>query len=290
MVMMKDVESIYQRHDECVKGWRYIYIAFVGTLSSGLSMVLILIIKQIDGLIRRRRRRCFLTQTKLCSLSGRLPMRHLLNILIAQIFVWRIAGVCNPRMLEHLFRGQPSFGVLHQQLANEILGVLGDIVPKRRGKRILSFLDQMVQVLHVIAGIEEWREAAQQRIDNDAQRPHIGRGVVFQRRQHFGSGIVRGTARRLTPTIAAIAGQSKVDDFDLGVLRLGQIHEIVRLQVAMHVSHRVHVAHSRRHLLYHVDRRLLAELFVLHHPLKHVAAVAEFHHHIDALLSVTPIA
>ncbi len=80
-------------------------------------------------------------------------------------------------------------GVLHQQMADQILCVLRHILPAGIVKVVLHLHDLLEQRRSVV-GVKR-RVAAQQNVDDHTHRPHIDRVIVILVGQHLRKSAVR---------------------------------------------------------------------------------------------------
>mmetsp|Transcript_55836 Transcript_55836/g.92972 ORF Transcript_55836/g.92972 Transcript_55836/m.92972 type:complete len:209 (+) Transcript_55836:253-879(+) len=183
-------------------------------------------------------------------------MLHLLHIHFAEVHVLDIGRRIDPFMRHHLLCAQTLLHVQRQQLLDEVFGGLAHIVPVRRREAILSEFDEFIQSFLVALRVEEGRKPAQQHVDNDAQTPHVRLAIVRLAAQHFGRHIMRSATRRRQWPMRGVARQPKIDNHDVGGGVLGQIHEVVRLQIAMNEVLGVHILDTRQHLIGQHQHRL----------------------------------
>ena len=72
-----------------------------------------------------------------------LEQANAVRVVLTEVLTSRDAAG-DPRVLQHLFRGEPRLGVDVKQAADELDGCGGDLVPVRRGKGVAARLDAVV--------------------------------------------------------------------------------------------------------------------------------------------------
>ena len=135
-------------------------------------------------------------------------------------------------------------------LAYQRLGAVAHRPPGRLvtvdglGERVRALTDQVEHLLVVVT--VEGREAAQQDVEDDAERPHVDSVAVRRTRrllglvggvpgQDLGRGVVGRAAQPSQRLLGrAVPSVAKVDQLDRGIVGAPVEDEIVGLEVAMH--------------------------------------------------------
>lgn len=94
------------------------------------------------------------------------------------------------RFKAHL-TSSPIIRIRLQQMPNKVLRILAHFAPilsMKHHLRTAAFLNQIIEVFAA-----ERRVTAEQRVGDDAQRPHVDRFAVAFLKHHFGGGVAEGT-------------------------------------------------------------------------------------------------
>mmetsp|Transcript_57021 Transcript_57021/g.133792 ORF Transcript_57021/g.133792 Transcript_57021/m.133792 type:complete len:297 (-) Transcript_57021:149-1039(-) len=179
-----------------------------------------------------------------------------------------LARVRDPRVVQALLRRVPLRGVHDQDLGDDVLGALRDLVPVRRGERVLALADLLEQ--HRRRVVVEGREPAQHDVEHHAQRPEIDLGPVAigegkVRVEHLRSHVARSAAGGLHHgRLRNELGEPEISHLNCVVIRgvgvVGCIQKVLRLEIAMGDADVVEVVHRVEHISSHSSRILLREM------------------------------
>ena len=91
----------------------------------------------------------------------KLPLDIVLShVLLSPVqFVFQVLVAADPRMSQDLIRGEPLGRVEYKDILNQGLGLVGDVIPKRRRKLVVTSLDHLKELLVVL--LVERRKPAQ---------------------------------------------------------------------------------------------------------------------------------
>lgn len=97
---------------------------------------------------------------------------------IARI-VHDVAG--QPRMVQYVLAGEPQLRIGLQHVDDQIAHTVADVVPVRSGEVKVPVQYRIEQLLLLIVGRNEWWEAAQQNVEDNASGPNINLEEVKQK-------------------------------------------------------------------------------------------------------------
>lgn len=127
-----------------------------------------------------------------------------------------------PRMLQRLFRRESLLGILHEELANQLHGLLADLVPDGPIKLVIAlhnvFLDGNV------VSASERQISAEQSVRHDAERPDVARLIVgIFLAEHLGCHEADGAAVSAQVDFLALLRMlrhAKVNEFDAQIVEV----------------------------------------------------------------------
>ena len=118
-----------------------------------------------------------------------------------------------------------------QQAEDKVLGVLADVLPVplvEDDRAVGAFLDEILQCLGT-----EGRVAAEQRVGDDAQGPHVDGLAVAALQHDLGGGVAEGAGHGGEDLVLAVEhlGDAKVGEDQVGVVVLCQVEQVLGLEV-----------------------------------------------------------
>mmetsp|Transcript_29517 Transcript_29517/g.87593 ORF Transcript_29517/g.87593 Transcript_29517/m.87593 type:complete len:334 (+) Transcript_29517:500-1501(+) len=180
--------------------------------------------------------------------------------------------ILHPAVPQGLRSTHPHRGIHGEQVLDEPLSLGGELpeVLRHHGEPVPTPAHHL---------------AREHGVDGGAQGPHVRLARVaasgdLRRHVALGAAVARHGHLALPP----LAAQAEVDELHL-VPGVALVHDVLRLDVAVHVAPVVHVLQSLQHLLDHEPRLLIAEPRLLHDVLHHVAALEVLHDQVAVVLA-----
>mmetsp|Transcript_56205 Transcript_56205/g.130938 ORF Transcript_56205/g.130938 Transcript_56205/m.130938 type:complete len:228 (+) Transcript_56205:678-1361(+) len=135
-----------------------------------------------------------------------------------------------PLVSQRLPSGIPLLWLQFQQHANEVLCVLGDVLPIKRVEGVAAAAHLGKDLVVCLA--TEWRVATQHDVHDDAAAPQVARLIVALAHEHLGRYVVGSSGLCLQRACRLkLARQAKINDFQHVVLDglLGYEQEVLGL-------------------------------------------------------------
>lgn len=148
-------------------------------------------------------------------------------------------------MLDGFVGGEAVFGVLDQQPLDEVLCVLGHILPLFP-THVEAVVHDFVHGLPEV-GAAKRKFAQQHHMENHSETPHVALLVVAAE-EHFGGGVLGGAALPSQGSFADDGAQAPVDDFDDPLVLLFQGQQVLGLDIPVGYTLRVRVVQRLQNL------------------------------------------
>mmetsp|Transcript_41282 Transcript_41282/g.102334 ORF Transcript_41282/g.102334 Transcript_41282/m.102334 type:complete len:327 (-) Transcript_41282:45-1025(-) len=210
-------------------------------------------------------------------LAPRVELLHRVHR-VCELDLGRVA--LDPFVLEHLLGREALARVNLEQLVDEVLGVLGDVVPPGGGVVVAARHDLLEKGWHLL--LVEGGEAAEQDVQDHAHRPHVHLDAVALGGEDLGRHVAGRAAGRLHDSLLTHhLGQPEVGQLDRRIGRRRGVEQVLRLEVAVADVVRVQVLQRVRDLPHALGRILLGIRATRDDAVEELAARDELHHEVD---------
>ena len=166
-------------------------------------------------------------------LSSQLMLLEELSVSGMEVGLLSVLGG-DPGVVENSLSCETLVGVDSEHSADKALGLVGDVVPIRRGEVVLTLFDLLVQGGGTL--VVERGETAQKNVENNSETPYIDFMVIWLSLEHLGGNITGSTTRSTHGSVLllSVLGETEIGDFDHRVGLVAQVNEVFGLEIAVH--------------------------------------------------------